>query len=195
MKNEDLLGYWTILLPFFSLFNRDLPKQNIVDYHLQCIFKHFFLGITHRHCLNFSGALVTKLFYKLSNHVINGGVLPEPNRFKFLSHLIMMVGIYSLLHYLLVLFSLLHRLMIVLLPISGDWLPLFKIRVWLLYHLSRTRLPIYHRNRILKFRPKMRCLIISELLILFNLHFILKSEYPDFNPLQLLGVYAKANLI
>ncbi len=176
MKNEDLLGNWTILLQFFSLFDRDLPKQNIVDYHLQCIFKHFFPGITHRHCLNFSGALVTKLFYKLSNHVINCGVLPEPNRFKFLSHLIMMVGIYSLLHYLLVLFSLLHRLMIVLLPISGDWLP------------------IYYRNRILKFRPIMRCLMLSELLILFNLHFILKSEYPDFNSLQLLGVNAEANL-
>ena len=156
--------------------------------------EHFFFGVAHRHRLNFSDPLVAKELYKLVQQILNRGILPEPNRFLSSSHRAFILGIWTLLYHLLFFFFLilLLWLTILLYSISLIRLLLSKIRLRMLNHwLSEaTRLLlIYHW-----YRPLMRRLILSWLLIQFALCFILKSEYPDFLPLQVLTLDGEANL-
>ena len=93
MKHIDLLAYYTVLLPSFTLSNRDLLLKNSIDQLLQRMCEHFFFGLAHRHRLNFSDPLVAKELYKLVQQILNRGILPEPNRFLSSSYRAFIIGI------------------------------------------------------------------------------------------------------
>ena len=120
MKNVDFLANLPVLLPSFTLFYRD---SSILEYSiyqlLQSIYEHVLFRVAHCHCLDFSGSLVAKLLYKLVHHIINSGVLPEPNRFKSLSHMILVEVI--LLHNLLFFFVLVLKIWLMKVLSSNSW--------------------------------------------------------------------------